>query len=188
MTARLNPLEPAQADARTQAMFAAIKGQMGKVPNMMKTMGRSPALLEGYLALSGALNKGVLPEIVRQQIALFVSQHNGCEYCLSAHTLIGRHAGLNRQQVLLARQGQAVDARQQAVLNLARDILQEHGDLSTEQFNAARAAGLSDAEVAEVVGIVGLTNLTSFFNQLAQPALDFPRVSAHLEPVAAAQA
>jgi len=188
MTARVGVVESAQADARTQQMFAAIKSQMGKVPNMMKTMAHSPALLEGYLAFSGALNRGVLPEIVRQQIALFVSQHNGCGYCLSAHTLIGRHAGLKREQVLLARQGQAQDARQQAVLNLVRDILAESGDLSTEQFNAARQAGLSDAEIAEVVGHVALTTLTNYFNQVAQPAVDFPSVPSSLEPAEAVQA
>src|SRR5436305_12136955 len=113
MTARLTPIEPAHADAHTHQLFDAIKARNGKLPNMMKTMAHSPALLEGYLAFGGALNKGVLPEIVRQQIALFVSQENGCEYCLSAHTLIGRHAGLSREQVFLARQGQAQDPKQQ---------------------------------------------------------------------------
>jgi uncharacterized peroxidase-related enzyme len=184
MTARLTPVEPAHADAHTHQLFDAIKARMGKVPNMMKTMAHSPALLEGYLAFSGALAKGALPEAIRQQIALFVSQENGCEYCLAAHTLIGRHAGLNRDQVLLARQGQAQDAKQQAVLTLVQNILEQRGDVSDEQLAAARAAGISDGEIAEVVGHVALTTLTNFFNQLAQPALDFPRVPANVQPVA----
>lgn len=184
MTARLTPIEPAHADAYTHQLFDTIKARNGKVPNMMKTMAHSPALLEGYLAFSGALNKGVLPEVIRQEIALFVSQENGCEYCLAAHTLIGRHAGLNRDQVFLARQGQAQDAKQQAVLTLVQNILEHRGDVSDEQLAAARAAGLNDAEIAEVVGHVALTTLTNFFNQLAQPAVDFPRVAANLQPVA----
>ena len=183
MTSRLTPVEPAHADAHTHQLFDAIKARMGKVPNMMKTMAHSPALLEGYLALRGALDKGVLPEVIRQEIALFISQENGCEYCLSAHTLIGRHAGLNRDQVLLARQGQAQDAKQQAVLTLVQNILDQRGDVSDEQLAAARAAGLSDAEIAEIVGHVALTTLTNFFNQLAQPVIDFPRVPASIQRV-----
>jgi AhpD family alkylhydroperoxidase len=155
---------------------------------MMKTMVHSPALLEGYLAFSGALDKGVLQEVVRQQIALLVSQQNNCEYCLSAHTLIGRHAGLNREQVLLARQGQAQDAKQQSVLNLVQNILDWRGDVSSDQFSAAKDAGLSDAEIAEVVGHVALTTLTNYFNQLTDVDVDFPRVSANLEPNAVLQA
>jgi uncharacterized peroxidase-related enzyme len=188
MTARIAPVDSAHADEPTQQLFAAVKAQMGKVPNMMKTMAHSPALLEGYLAFRGALDKGVLPEVVRQQIALFVSQQNDCEYCLSAHTLIGRHAGLSREQVLLARQGQAQDARQQAVLNLVQNILDWRGDISNEQFAATRAAGLTDAEIAEVVGHVALTTLTNYFNQLTHADVDFPRVSTDLEPAAALQA
>ncbi len=184
MAARLTPIEPAHADALTHQFFDTVKARNGKVPNMMKTMAHSPALLEGYLAFSGALSKGVLPEAIRQQIALFVSQENGCEYCLSAHTLIGRHAGLNRDQVLLARQGQAQDAKQQAVLTLVRNILDQRGDVSDEQLAAAHAAGVSDAEIAEIVGHVGLTTLTNFFNQLAQPVVYFPRVAASLQQVA----
>jgi|SRR4051794_4109564 uncharacterized peroxidase-related enzyme len=184
MTARLTSIEPAHADAHTHQLFETIKARTGKVPNMMKTMAHSPALLEGYLAFSGALNKGVLPEVTRQEIALFVSQENGCEYCLAAHTLIGRHAGLNREQVLLARQGQAQDAKQQAVLTLVQNILDQRGGVSDEQFAAAWAAGLSDAEIAEIVGHVALTTLTNFFNQLAQPVVDFPHVSTSLQPVA----
>jgi uncharacterized peroxidase-related enzyme len=188
MTARIVPVDSAYADESTQQLFAAVKAKMGKVPNMMKTMAHSPALLEGYLAFSEALNKGVLPEIVRQQIALFVSQQNGCEYCLSAHTLIGRHAGLSREQALLARQGRAQDDKQQAVLSLVQNILDWRGDISNEQFAAARTAGLTDAEIAEVVGHVALTTLTNYFNQLTQSDVDFPRVSVNLEPAASLSA
>src|SRR6478672_221892 len=180
MTARIAPVDAAHADIDTRQLFAAIKAQTGKVPNMMRTMAHSPALLEGYLAFNGALNKGVLPEIVRQQIALFVSQENGCEYCLAAHTLIGRHAGLSRELVFLARQGQAQDPKQQAVLNLVQNILDWRGDISNEQFATARAAGLTDAEIAEAVGHVALTTLTNYFNQLTHADVDFPRVSTDL--------
>jgi len=188
MTARIPPVDPARADARTQPLFEAVKTKMGKVPNMMKTMAQSPALLESYLAFNGALSKGVLPEVVRQQIALFVSQENGCEYCISAHTMIGRHAGLTREQTVLARQGHAEDAKQQAVLDLVQNILDWRGDVTAEQFTAAQEAGLSDTEIVEVVGYVALTTFTNYFNQLSHAVVDFSRVSLNLEPNSALQA
>jgi len=123
---------------------------------MMKTMAHSPALLEGYLAFSGALNKGVLSEVIRSR-----SRLSSASKWLRILP-IGSHADrppccLNREQVLLARQGQAQDAKQQAVLNLVQNILDWRGDVSNEQFVAAKEVGLSDAEIAEVVGHVALT-------------------------------
>lgn len=188
MTARIPPVDPERADAQTLPLFEAVKTKMGKVPNMMKTMAHSPALLESYLSFSGSLNKGVLPEVVRQQIALFVSQENGCEYCVSAHSMIGRHAGLTREQTVLARQGHAEDAKQQAVLDLVQSILDWRGDVTAEQFAAAQEAGLSEAEIVEVVGHVALTTFTNYFNQLSHAVVDFPRVSLNLEPNSALQA
>jgi uncharacterized peroxidase-related enzyme len=188
MIARIPPVDPARADAQTQPLFEAVKAKMGKVPNMMKTMAHSPGLLESYLSFSGALNKGVLPEVVRQQIALFVSQENGCEYCVSAHTMIGRHAGLTREQTVQARQGHAADAKQQAVLDLVQSILDWRGDVTGEQFTAAQEAGLTEAEIVEIVGHVALTTFTNYINQLSHTVVDFPRISLNLEPNSVLQA
>jgi uncharacterized peroxidase-related enzyme len=180
MTSRINPVDVATAHGRTQELFGAIKAKMGRVPNMMKTMAQAPAVLEGYLALSGALSKGVLTADVREQIALAVSQVHGCEYCLSAHTLTGRLAGLTPDQIVAARYGEADDHRAQAVLNLTHAILEHQGDVSDEQLADAREAGLGDAEIAEVVGHVALNTLTNYFNQLAQTDVDWPHVSVGL--------
>jgi len=176
MSSRLAPLDPAVAEGKAKALFASVKAKMGVVPNMMKTMANSPELLEGYLAFSGALAKGTLPAAVREQLALMVSQANGCEYCLSAHTLFARRAGLSTEQVAWAREGVSQDAKTQAVLSLAQNILESRGDLSDEQLDDARHVGLTDAEIAEVVGHIALSTLTNYFNQLAQSELDFPRV------------
>ena len=59
----------------------------------MRVLGNSPAALEGYLSLSAAIARGVLPARVREQIALTVAEINDCGYCLSAHALIGCQGG-----------------------------------------------------------------------------------------------
>jgi len=176
MTSRISPVDPDLAEGRARALLGAVKSRLGGVHNMMKTMANAPALLEGYLAFSGALAKGVLPGAVREQLALSVSQANGCEYCVSAHTYLGKHAGLRPEQIAAAREGVSTDEKTQAALSLAQNLVEHRGDVSDEQLADARQAGLSDAEIAEVVGHVALSTLTNYFNQLARTEVDFPRV------------
>src|SRR5262249_28893778 len=104
---RIRPIDPAQVEGHTQELLNAVKAKMGKVPNLIKTLAHSPGVLEGYLGLSNALGKGVLPAAVREQLALTIGQFNGCEYCLSAHTLGAKYAGLTPDQVIAARKGEA---------------------------------------------------------------------------------
>ncbi len=68
-------------------LYAAVKGALGMVPNLMQVLGNSPAALQGYLSLNGALAGGVLPAAVRERLALLVAEANGCDYCLAAHSL-----------------------------------------------------------------------------------------------------
>jgi uncharacterized peroxidase-related enzyme len=174
------PVDPRTAEGPTRDLLGAVKSKMGRIPNLMKTMAQSPAVLEGYLSLSSALSRGVLPGVVREQIALAVGQENGCEYCLSAHALTGKLAGLTPEQTVDARRGESDDPRQQAFLDLALSLVETRGDLSDAQFTAARDAGLNDTEIAEVVGHVALNVLTNYFNQMARTEVDFPHVPLEL--------
>ena len=79
-----------ESPAATRPLLAAIQRQLGAVPNLMKVLGHSAAALEGYLALNGALAKGAIDAATRERIALAVADYNGCEYCLAAHTDLGR--------------------------------------------------------------------------------------------------
>lgn len=180
MTARINPIDLATAQGRSQELLNTVKAKLGMVPNAVKTMAHAPAVLEGYLALSGALKRGVLPPATQEQIAMSVSQNNGCEYCLAAHSIMGKVAGLKPEQLLDARRGKGTDTKAQAVLNLTQNLLERHGNVSDQQLADARAAGLTDAELVEVVGHVSVLTLTNFLNQLAHTDVDFPRVTVSL--------
>ena len=83
------PVEPENATGKAAELLAQVQKSLGLTPNMTKVMANSPALLQGYLALSGAVATGALPAGVREQLAIATAQLNGCEYCLSAHTYIG---------------------------------------------------------------------------------------------------
>jgi AhpD family alkylhydroperoxidase len=151
----------------------------------MRTLAVSPAALDGYLALSGALARGRLGAKLGEHLALAVAERNACDSCLSAHTYVGTHvARLSEEDVAAARQGRADDARSAAALRFALAVLDGRGEVADAEVAAAREAGLTDAELAEVVAHVALNVLTNFFNKAAGVEIDFPVVR-HGEPVAA---
>ena len=80
------PPSIAAAPAASQPLLEAVNKQLGSVPNLFRLAANSPAALEGYLGMMGALAKGALPAATRERIALAVAEVNGCNYCLAAHT------------------------------------------------------------------------------------------------------
>ncbi len=175
---RLAQLDPATATGKTKELFHGVQAKLGIVPNLFRVLGNSPAALEGYLNFSGALAGGVLDAKVREQIALAVAEINDCTYCRSAHTYIGGLVGLSEREITAARKVAATDARTEAILNLARNIVVQRGELSESEFKAARAAKLTDAEIVETVANVALNILTNYVNHVAQTVVDFPEVKA----------
>lgn len=177
---RIQPLDVATATGKAAELFEASKKKLGVVPNMFRTMANSPAVLEAYFGFSGALAHGSLSGKIREQIALVVGQENACGYCVSAHTVLGKGAGLSDADALSARKGQATDPKTAAILTLARKINAERGHASDADLSAARAAGVTDGEIGEVVANVALNIFTNYFNHVADPVIDFPQVTLKL--------
>lgn len=173
---RITQLDPAIATGKAKQLFDGAQAKLGIVPNLFRVFGNSPAALEGYLNLSGALAGGVLNAKVREQIALAVAEINFCGYCLSAHTFLGGKAGLSESEIIAARKVSATDEHTAAILNLARTIVVQRGELSTAEFQTAKNAHLTDAEIVETVANVALNILTNYLNHVAQTLVDFPEV------------
>ena len=169
------------APEASKPLLAAVKQQLGVVPNLMKLVGHSPAALEGYLSLNGALAKGKLDTKLRERIALGVAEFNGCDYCLSAHSYLGANvAKLNQTELDAARDFRSEDARADAALRFARRVAESHGRVSDAELATLRAAGFDEAGVVEIVVNVALNVLTNYINNVAQTDIDFPRVGAKL--------
>lgn len=166
-----------QSPAASQPLLAAVQQQLGVTPNLMKLVGLSPAALEGYLSLNGALAKSSLGTALRERIALAIAEFNGCDYCLSAHTYLGEHvARLPATEIIAARQHESSDAKQAAALQFAYRVAKEHGSVTDTDLAALRQAGFDDASVVEIVLVVALNILTNYVNNVAQTAVDFPMV------------
>lgn len=174
---RLTALNPEEATGKTKDLFNAVQAKLGVVPNMMRTMGNSPAVLEGYLNLSGALSHGKLSVKTGELIALAVSESNSCDYCLAAHTYIGEKLVKAAPAVLkAARTGNSNDLKTEAILQLAKTLISKNGLVNDEDVNKAKNIGVTDAEIAETIAHVALNVLTNYFNNVANTEIDFPAV------------
>jgi uncharacterized peroxidase-related enzyme len=169
------------APEASKPLLAAVKQQLGVVPNLMKLVGNSPAALEGYLSLNGALAKGKLNVKLRERIALAVAEFNGCDYCLSAHDYLGKNvAKLSQSDIDAARDFHAEDSQTKAALHFAKRVVESRGKVADADLVALRAAGFDDASVVEIVVTVALNVLTNYVNNVAQTDIDFPTVKAKL--------
>jgi uncharacterized peroxidase-related enzyme len=167
------------APAASRPLLEAVKKQLGVVPNVFRIVANSPAALEGYLALSGALAKGALPAATHERIALAVAGINGCSYCLSAHSYLAEHrAKLDAAEIAANRDGGSIDPKADAAVRFAAMVVRERGHVRDEDLNAVRAAGYSEAEIVEIVLHVALNTWTNYINEVGQTAIDFPVVAA----------
>ena len=172
---RISQIDPTTATGRAKELLDAVKGKLGLVPNMTRAMANAPAVLDGYLQLRGALSKGSMPSKVREQIALAISQANGCDYCLAAHSSIARTVGLTAEQIRDSRLGNAVDPNADALIRFARKVVDTRGRVGDNDLDDVRKAGFDDGAIAEVVANVALMIFTNYFNLVADPDIDFPR-------------
>jgi uncharacterized peroxidase-related enzyme len=172
---RINQLASENASDRARTLLDAVKSKLGLVPNMTRAMANSPAALDGYLQLSGALSKGGLSARLREQLSLAVAQANGCDYCLAAHSVIGKTVGLTAEQVRDSRLGTAVDPKTDALIRFALDVVRTRGRVSDAALAEVRDAGFDDGAIAEVVAHVALSIFTNYFNNVARTDLDFPK-------------
>src|SRR6266849_3351687 len=113
---RLQAIDPSAAEGGARELLEDVRRKLGVAPNIVRTMANSPVVLEGYLNLAGALSKGTLSAKLREQIALVVGEMNGCEYCVAAHTSIGKMVGLAEDAILDSRRRIGENSRDQVAL------------------------------------------------------------------------
>jgi uncharacterized peroxidase-related enzyme len=170
---RLKPIATETAGTKTKQLLDAVQAKLKMTPNMMRTMANSPAVLEAYLQFSGSLAAGSLPTKIRTQIALAVAEQNGCQYCLSAHTALGKMGGLTESEMEAARESKG------PALEFARRVVANRGRMADGDFEAIRQAGFSDSDIAEIIAHVALNIFTNYFNTAAQVEVDFPKIELH---------
>jgi len=174
---RLQALDPETTTGKSKELFNNIQAKLGMVPNMMRTMGNSPAVLNGYLSFNAALAEGTIGVKLGELIALTVANINQCAYCNAAHSLIGEklvHIGIN--EIDDARHGKSADPQIQAALDFSATLVKKQGMADEADIQALKAAGYNDSGIAEIIAYVGLNIFTNYFNKAAHVTVDFPEV------------
>jgi uncharacterized peroxidase-related enzyme len=158
----------------------AIHSQLGMVPNFLKVFANSPSALRAFLGLHGIANEGSLDVQTRERIALALAQQNSCQYCVSAHTALGRKAGLTGTEIEANRAGTSRDAKAAAAVKFARALAEQTGDVTTAEVLEVRNAGYSDSDIVEIITHVGVNLLTNILGKASRVAIDFPKVELKL--------
>ncbi len=163
------------APQASQPLLQQVSRQLGRAPNLFRLASLSPAALEGYLGIFGALGKGSLPSATRERIALAIAQYNGCGYCLSAHTYLGEHvAKLSPEEIATNRDGHSTDRKADVAVVFALRVAEMRGRVADADLTAVRGAGYDDAQIIEIVQHVALNIWTNYLNEVAQTEIDFP--------------
>ncbi len=177
---RLNVVTAETANAEQKGLLDAIESQLGVVPNFLKVFANSPAALRAFLGLHGIAGEGSLDAKTRERIALALAQQNACQYCVSAHTAIGRKAGLSGTEIEANRLGTSQDAKAAAAVRFARSLAEHSGEVTTAEIAEVRDAGYSDAQIVEIIMHVGMNILTNILGKASQVEIDFPKVELEL--------
>jgi uncharacterized peroxidase-related enzyme len=174
--ARVAVIDPKTATGEAKRLLDAVQSGLGMVPNFIRVLANSPAALNAFLGLHGIAGAGALDAKTRERIALAVAEQNACQYCVSAHTAIGRKAGLDAAEMLANRMGKSSDARAEAALTFARALVENTGQVSQAEFDVVRAAGHSDGEIIEIITHVAMNVFTNLLGKATQVEIDFPKV------------
>ncbi|MBI5925340.1 MAG: peroxidase-related enzyme [Aquabacterium sp.] len=166
----------AQAPAHSQPLLQQIQQAFGTVPNMFKAVSNSPAALQSMWGSFGALGGGSIDAQLGEQIAVAVADRNACEYCLAAHTALGRKAGVSSQDMQAAQQGESANPRTAAALRFALKLVNDRGQVTDHDVQALREVGFNDGQIVEILAHVALNLFTNYVNVAFAVPVDFPAV------------
>src|SRR6202789_4591167 len=170
------------ATAESQSILDNVNKMLGFVPNLQRLMSISPNALTGWAALMGSLSK-TLDVKTRDGIALAVSEVDGCDYCLAAHTYISTNlAKIPPEEIALNRDGRSADPKRQAAIAFSRALIEKRGKVSDAEFASVKAAGWTDANIVEMIALSAQFLLTNFMNSAVQTPIDFPEVEPAKRP------
>ena len=173
---RIALVSPADTTGERQQLLAQIQGAFGATPNMFKAVANSTAALKSMWGSFGALGGGVIGAKLGEQIAVAIADRNECDYCLAAHTALGRKAGASAGEMSAAQAGRSDDPKTAAALRFATAVVNNRAQIGDEDVAALRQAGYDDEAIVEILAHVALNLFTNYVNVALRVPVDFPSV------------
>lgn len=173
---RVQLIDPAQTAGERKRVLDQIQGAFGATPAMFRAVANSTAALKSMWGSFGALGGGVIPAKLGEQIAVAVADSNNCEYCLAAHTALGRKAGATAAEMAAAQQGESTDPQTAAALRFALKLVKDRAQVNNGDVQALREVGFDDGQIVEILAHVALNLFTNYVNVALAVPVDFPTV------------
>ncbi|WP_426702253.1 carboxymuconolactone decarboxylase family protein [Rhodanobacter sp. Col0626] len=166
------------ATGATAEVYEQIRKAVGSVPNTFAAIGAlDPAALKTILQADGVLAASALSKQDQETIKLVVSEVAGCDYCVAAHSLLGKMTGLKPDALKQIRAGEPTgDEKRDALVRFVRNLVKTSGTISDNAFNEIKAAGYTDGQLVDISLAIALTAFTNIFNRINDTAIDFPPV------------
>ena len=162
-----------EVSANNQAIFDNLKKAIGFTPNLYAYFAKSETALGDYVAFQN--RKSTLRAKEREVINLVTSQINGCRYCQSAHTAIGKMSGFTDEQIMEIRTGEASwDSKLDALAKFTASVVENKGRATIESKEAFFDAGYTEANLVDVVIVVGDKIISNYIHNLTGFEIDFP--------------
>ena len=155
------PLTPDMA-----AYFAKCEEKLGFVPNVLKAYAFDMAKLSAFVAMYNdlMLAPSGLSKLEREMIAVAVSAHNRCYYCLVAHGAAVRQLSgdppLGELMVMNYRAAR-LSPRERAMLDFAVKLSAEPWLVEEEDRATLRRSGFSDRDIWDIAAVAGFFNMTN---------------------------
>jgi uncharacterized peroxidase-related enzyme len=163
----------AEVSEKNQATFDQLEKQIGFVPNLYAYYAKNETALNDYLVLQG--RKTTLRAKEKEVVNLVTSQINGCRYCQSAHTAIGKMNGFNDEQILEIRTGNAsFDSKLDALAKFTAAVVSNKAKISNDEKDAFFNAGYSEVNMIDVVLLIGDKIMSNYIHNLTGFDIDFP--------------
>jgi uncharacterized peroxidase-related enzyme len=159
------PLKDEQASAPARSLFEKIQAAFKMVPNIFRTMGHAPDVLQATLGLNQAIQGDLDPKL-REMAYVKASQLNHCQYCLHYHTGAARKVGVTDLQVQTLEnyeQSSAYSELEKLVIRFAEQWTRQ-GKVDAAVVSAL-SKSLSPSQLVVLAATVGLANWTNRFNE-----------------------
>jgi uncharacterized peroxidase-related enzyme len=156
-----------------QAIFDNLEKILTFVPNLYATFAYSNTALATYLALQNA--KSSLNAKQREVVNLVVSQINECQYCLAAHTAVGKMVGFTDAQILEIRSGRAAfDPKLDALARYVREVTENRGHVASKSAEAFLESGWTKGNLVDVMMVIGDKIISNYLHGSSNVPVDFP--------------
>jgi uncharacterized peroxidase-related enzyme len=166
-----------------QALFDNLLKTLGFVPNLYAAIAYSDHGLSRYLAYQNARTS--LSNKEKEAVNLVVSEVNGCIYCKSAHTVIGKKNGFTDDQLRDIRLEKSGNPKLNALVKLAASITRNRGNAAAELVEDFYKQGYTRENLVDLILQVSDKTAMNYLHNLTKIPVDFPLAPA-LETAAAA--